>query len=112
MELGLQHVPLVPQLFLLIRDDEVLLVVIKIVDDILACEPDPQLKWFYEEFGKKFNLGTVNHGTGKLRFFGLSITQFDDFSCTIDADDKLLSLDGYPIAIVRRRQVDEPHNII
>lgn len=34
------------------------------------------------------------HGLGKLRFHEISIIQHDDFSCSIDADEKLMALEG------------------
>lgn len=80
------------------------------MDDILACVTDDMLRSFVVEFGEKFKLGTVSHGPGKFGFSGLRIEQYEDFSCSIDADDKLQSLEAYPISRVRRRQIDEEIN--
>lgn len=78
-ELGLQHVSEIPQL--LVKRDEygsVILPVINIVDDILSCRADDDLKLFVHQFGRVLKFGAVSHDSGKLRFYGLSIFQADE----------------------------------
>ena len=47
-----------------------------------------------------------------MRFFGLNITQHDDFTSTIDGDQKLQAIEPYPLSRVRCRQCDEVMNAI
>lgn len=49
----------------------------------------------------RFTLGTVVHGPSTLRFFGLNTIQYDDYSVTIDGDDKL---NGFSMAHITRVQ--------
>lgn len=64
----------IPQLFVKRNTNgKVTLLVIKIVDDILAAGPDSEQRSIVQLFGKKSKLGTVCHGPGKLRFYGLWI---------------------------------------
>lgn len=41
-----------------------------------------------QKFDMRYKLGTVAHGPGRLRFYGMNIVQEDDFSSYIDAEDK------------------------
>lgn len=47
------------------------------------------LRLFQISIGDIFKLGTVRHGPGKFRFYGMSIRQLDNLSVTIDTDEKL-----------------------
>lgn len=88
------------------------MIIIKIVDDLLATGTDPALRFFIVGFGKLFKLSETLNGPGRLRFFGLSIVQQDDFSCSIDGDEKLQAIEPYPLSRVHRRQVCEEMNEI
>ena len=113
LQIGLKCVPEIQQLF--VKHDEngnLILLVIKIVDDILATGPDIELRKFVSAFGDIFKLGTIRNGPGKMRYFGMNVLQFDDFSCQIDCDDKLNALEGYPLARIRRSQADNTLNTI
>lgn len=109
---GLETVPVIPQLFVRYRDGNVVLVVINIVDDLSFTGADADLKWFTEQFSKHFKLGEIQHGPGKLRFFGLSVIQEDDYTCSIHCDDKLNALESYPLTRIRRRHGEEKLNNI
>ena len=78
--MGLEHVDLVPQLFILLKNGEVNLLAIKIVDDVLLTGTDPALRKFITEFNAKFKLGEILHGPGTLRFYGMNIIQNSDWS--------------------------------
>lgn len=112
ISLGLEHVALVPQLFCLRKDGEVTMLAVKIVDDILLTGTDSSMRLFITEFNKKFTLGEVVHGPNSLRFYGMNLIQESDWSVTIHADDKLQSLEPYPISRTRRRQIDDQMNDI
>lgn len=74
LDLDLQHVSEIPQLFVRREDAcSVIFLVIKIVDDNLSCGPDDELKFFENQFGRKFKLGAISHGPGELRSYCLSI---------------------------------------
>lgn len=103
----------IPQLFLhFYSENHVDLVVIKMADAILATGTDCALRSFAQDFGKKFNLAEITHGPGRLRFFGLKIIQHEDFSCSIDGDEKLNALEPYQLSLFRRPQSDEKMNAI
>lgn len=53
------------------------------------------------QFGCAFKLGTILHGPGRLRFYGLFILQADYFSCPVNADKKLQSIKAYLITRTR-----------
>lgn len=83
---------------------DVLLIEIKIVDDILASGTDAELRKFVTEFEKPFFIGSDLSWSGNLQFFGLSILPNEDVTCSLDRDDKLLSLSPEPLTRIRRRQ--------
>lgn len=111
LKLGLQHVASVPLLFAKFHGSGVVvLIVIKIVDDFLASGPEGLLRSFLTSIGDTFKLDSVCHGPGKFRFYGMSITQHDDPSVTIDAAAKMEAIEGYPVTSVLLRQINEPIN--
>lgn len=68
--LGLIQSSAIPQLFIHLEIDGALdIVVIKMVDGILSTGEDEALKSFADAFGRRFKLGEISHGPGKLRFF-------------------------------------------
>lgn len=60
----------------------------------------------FTEFDQTFRFGTVAHGPGKIRFFGMNIIQNEYFTCEINAGDKLEVLAPYPLNRLRRREID------
>lgn len=83
------------------------LLAVKIVDENLLTGMDSVLRRFLTDFNSKFKLGEVVHGPGSLRFYGNNIIQEEHFSVSIHSDDKLQSLEPYPLSRTRRRQIDE-----
>lgn len=59
-----------------------------------------------QQFDSKFKLGSVGCGPGVLKVYGMLIVQLEDFSSSIDADDKPEALESFPLCRVRRRQWD------
>lgn len=110
--IGMQAIPVIPQLFGKFIDGNLALLAIKIVDDILLTGTDDELAWFERAFGGVFKLGESETGPGRLRFYGLQIEQAEDFSCSVHADDKLQALEAYPLARVRRRQHEDKMNAV
>ena len=54
--------------------------------------------------------GNVNHGPGKLRFFGINTVQNTDHTIGTDADDMMDAVIEYPFSRMRRKQFDQPLN--
>ena len=88
------------------------LVAIKIDDDILITWTDMALKIFIMKFISKYKLGEAVHVPGSLRIFGMNIIQSEDYSVSIHADDKMKSLRPYPLSRTRRRQTEEKMNYV
>lgn len=59
---------------------------------------------FISQFNHRFTLGTIAHGSGLLRFYALKLVQNDDFTISINGDDKLNALETFPISRPRRKQ--------
>lgn len=65
--------PEISQLFIKRDCSEIVcLIVIKIVDGILCSEPSEIVRQFAIDSGNVFSFGTVSHGPGIVRFYGLS----------------------------------------
>lgn len=80
INLGLQHLGVVPQLFYLIKDSWLVLLVVKIVDVLPINGITSEVKSFLFDFNKEFSFCTVVSGPGVLKFYCLSILQLEDFS--------------------------------
>lgn len=65
---------------------KVALVTAEIVDDNVLPGIPNLVDEFLELFNRRFKLGAVAHGPGRLHFYGMNITQQDDMSCFIDAN--------------------------
>lgn len=103
--LGLQQLTYVRQLFYKFDSTGVVqLVAVKIVDDVLLAGPKELLKDLINKIQKKYELGTVVYGPGSFLFFGLQVCQEIDSSITIQADEKISSLECYPITRQRRKE--------
>lgn len=90
------------------------MIVAKRVDYLLETGIQNLVDQFLDDFKKRYTIGKVANGTGRLRFYALNIIQEDDNSTHIHADDKLSSLEPYPISSLRLRDgpiVDETYII-
>lgn len=85
--IGVNHMSVIPRLFYLIKNGKLLIIVIKIVDDLLMAGETDSLQDFISRFNGSFELGTVIDGI--LKFFGLTIIKNEDFSYVIHGDEKL-----------------------
>lgn len=56
----------------------------KIVDDLIFAGKPKTFDKLINEFNEKFSLGTLVHGPGHPRFFGLKIYKEDDYRTSID----------------------------
>lgn len=109
IHLSLIQCPIIPQLFYLIRNGKLCLLAAKIVNDILITGEQHAVDQFLNGFYSKYKFGTVAHGPGQLRqlrFFGFNIVQEDDFTCSINGDEKLKALEQCPIPRVRKLELE------
>lgn len=87
-----------------------MLLAAKIVEEILVtCQPDA-VETFISGFDKVFKFGPVLHGPGNIRLFGMKIIQQEDNPCSINAEDKLQTLEPYHITRLCRRDIDSELN--
>lgn len=108
LSLGFVQSATIPQLVVHINKSESIdIIVIKSVDDLLSCGSDPALKWFVNAFVRVFILDEVLHRPGSLRHFGIRIIQDENNKCTIDGDEKLTSIEVYPLTRTRQPHRDE-----
>lgn len=106
VDVGFQTFHSLPQLFMSTSPSDLNALLAKVVDDILICDPSDHVDSIFNMIQQKFTLGTVTHGPGLFRYFGLNITQHYDFSVTIDGGEKLIALDTHPTTRVRRSELE------
>jgi len=106
-QLGLQQLTYVPQVFYLKQGDELKMLAVKVVDDVLFAGQIPTVKNVVEKIKQVYDLGTIVYGPGAFLFFGLHIIQDDTMEISVHADDKLDSLNCFPIDRHRRKDIDE-----
>lgn len=83
------RVKVIPQLFEMNRDIVMIVLLCKIVGDLLLTGEDNAARHIAETFHQKFELGTMGRGPAKTSFCILNLVQHDDFSISVDGDDKL-----------------------
>lgn len=109
---GLRQPTHVCQLFFQKENGRLVLIVAKIVDDLMIASDGERPMWFLKQFEMKFKFGTVNHGPGELRFFGINTTQNCDFTVETDAHEKSDGVQEYPLSRQRRNEYNEMLNQI
>lgn len=112
LDLGLQQSKHIPQLFFKKKNEELVLVAAKVVNDLKASGKRDNAKDFLTAFDRKFKFGAVNHGPGHMRYFGIKTIQHEDFSIATNADDKLEAIDECYISRNRRKESAQPINAI
>ena len=105
-EIGLEPVHALPQCFLLRRNERVVLLVGKIVDDFLIAGLPEALKWFSSRMHQRFTIGTETYPPEQLRFNGGIIEQAVDFSIKLSMEEFAKSIERFDIARARRKQGD------
>ena len=108
--LGLSQLVYVPQLFYKIENDILSIAAVKVVDDILLCGERRYVQDIIDLISNSYELGTILFGPGTIIFFGMTITQSDDYVITIHADDKLESMQPFPLTRLRRKEIDDALN--
>lgn len=112
LALGFEPIALCPQLFAMRANGSIVVLLAKVVDDIILAGKVDTVDNVIAAINQKFPLGTIAHGPGLLRFFGLNIRQNEDHSINVDCDDKLSAIAPYPLPLARRKAPDEPLNSI
>lgn len=91
---------------------KLVLVVAQTVDDPKVAGVGNNAKVFLDDFDLKLELGTVNHGPGKLRFFGINTIQHEDYTVETYSDENLAAVTEYPITLQGLKQSDVVQNEI
>lgn len=110
VDIGWASLLYISQHFYRLRENKLVLLVAKIVDDSLITGEAHVMSSlitgeasivssFVKTFDKKFKPGTVVSGPGVLDFYGVVIELNDDNSVIIHAGDKLLTLDCLFLAV-------------
>ena len=102
-DLGFKQLLYVPQLFYIQRNNEPIVLAVKVVDDVLFAGETPVVNKIVQAIESRYQLRTVVRGPGRFLFFGLRIEQDENFDITVDADQKLDALEAFPISRARRK---------
>lgn len=95
-----------PQVFYLESEGNLILVAVKVVDDVLLAGSIPIVRNMVDDIKKVYELGTIVYGPSAFLFFGLHIVQDDCMEIFVHADDKLEALNCFPIDRHRRKEVN------
>lgn len=99
-------------MFYIIQNGKLVPLPAKIVDDFLITGDTDMVSNFINGFNKEIKIGTVVHGPGNNLFYGLNIVQNEDFTFTINDEDKQQAHDQCPITQLRRREYDSELNAV
>lgn len=100
--LHFQSPPLIPQLFLRFPRGRFNALIPKLVHDFLPTGLESLVHDIITTINQRFLLGTIAHGPGHLRYFGINILQEANLSVTVEADDKPLEISSATISRGRR----------
>jgi len=112
LEMGFKQLVYIPQLFYKKENSILKALAVKIVDDVLIASTEAHLTVVVKQICSKYNVGTIVYGPGSFLFNGLNVTQDEDLSITVDADQKLQAIEPYPISRYRRKEIDKKANSI
>lgn len=104
--LGLCELKDVAQLFMNNHNDSFLYIFCRIVDDLLFTDPKEIRENLISSFNNILTIGAIFHSPGVLRFNGLNICQYYDFTIHIDGEDKLKAIETFPIPRLRQKDVE------
>ena len=103
---GFKQLVYVPQLFYKEGDGKTVIVAVKVVDDILFAGEKERITEVIENIKKQYKLGTIVYGPGKIQLYGLMITQDEDMTIMIDADEKMQGYHAPTISRLKRKEQD------
>lgn len=109
---GFSQLVYVPQLFYKKLDGKVVVIAVKVVDDILFAGERKNLTTIIEKIRHNHKLGTIVYGPGRVQFYGLALTQYEDYTATINGDEKLKGYEAGTISLLRRKDQESQLNSI
>lgn len=110
--MGLKVVAYVPQLLYIWRNNKLLLIVAKVVDDILVGGDDKDRKKFVRQFADVYKIGTIVHLPGTFKFFGLLIEQDENLTIRISAQEKMDKISVHQLSRLCRKNQDDTLNSV
>lgn len=109
IECDMAQLPFVPQLFYRLGDtglvDEL---AVKLVDDVIFGGSEDVRAELVEKMKGYFDIGTISHTPGKMFFLWALITQYDDGTIKLSADENVSELVPNPISSILRKESDSP----
>lgn len=103
-QLGLSQLSVIPHLFYVFKNEKLILVVLKVVDDLLMTGQEDEVRNACKKFNQPFELGTVTSNPEILNFYRLTITRIEDFSSAILEDKEINAIDCFPMSRIKGRQ--------
>lgn len=85
---------------------------IKNFDNLLMTSEQSDVDILIDRFNAKFSFPTVVHRPGVLKFHAMTILRAENCSSTVHADEKLNTIESFPLSRVLRRQFDSQLNDI
>jgi hypothetical protein len=82
------------------------MLIVKVVDDILVCEPPDEIQAFYKDLSRTYKLNPLRTGS-RVRFSGMDILTDNDGSTTIDVAHYLAACNDIPLSAQRRLRMSE-----
>ena len=110
IDMGLNTLVYVTQFFYMHENGELVLMVVKVTDDIFIAGSEVHKRKFIHKLKQTYELGTITHLPGSCWFFGLQVSQDSDYVIRVDADQKLFGISSYNANRTRRRQSNEKLN--
>ena len=104
IDMGMNTLMYVPQLFDMHENGEIVLIVVKVTDDIFITGSEIHMRKFIHKLKQTYELGKNTHLTGSCWFFGLQVSQDPDDVIRVHADQKLSGVSSYNVSRTRRRQ--------
>lgn len=83
------------------------MLVAKMVDNLKGAGQENHPSVFSNAFHKIFAFGTILHGPGGMRYFGVNTIKHENMTIWTDGDDKLLNTSEYPISWIHHKVRDE-----
>lgn len=112
LDLRLQALVHIPQLFYMKRDGKLCLIVAKVVDDFLIDGTKSARNWLIEKLKERYTVGKIAHLTGSFHFFGLLISQDEDGTMVVSAEEKLAAITPHLLSRLRRKEGDDLLNAV
>ena len=87
--MGLCQSRFVQQLFYAVKDSDLEIIAVKIVDDVLITVRRSRIQNFISSIKRRCILGTVVFGPGSFLFYGLQVIQDMDMTIRIHDEEKI-----------------------